>query len=94
MTRIPNKSPCINCTERWVTSTGRCHTTCERYISYTKELEGTKAQLRKERNFRQDVDGFMLNWGGRCKAYNNIQSKSGAAKFGRSAAHILEIYKV
>ena len=42
-------SPCHNCPDRFVTESGeRCHTTCERYISFVSEKDAVKAEKVKD----------------------------------------------
>ena len=33
----PNTSPCLGCKDRWVTENDRCHSSCDKYISWKKE---------------------------------------------------------
>lgn len=41
---------CRGCKDRWVSDTGRCHTTCEKYLKAQEEWLELKDKQRKEKN--------------------------------------------
>ena len=42
-------SPCRDCKDRWINETGRCHSTCERYIEFKDKAKEINTQIKNER---------------------------------------------
>jgi hypothetical protein len=50
------KVPCFNCSSRSMT----CHTTCEKYLLYSKEREAVNANVYRQRMQRNAVDEYAI----------------------------------
>lgn len=44
------KSPCMKCEDRWINETGRCHSTCEKYIEFAKKSREINNRINDERH--------------------------------------------
>lgn len=61
ITEFGNKeaSPCLDCKDRWINENGRCHSTCEKYIEFTKRVKAITREINDERK-RSTVDPIRL----------------------------------
>ena len=50
------QGPCNNCKDRFPS----CHVTCEKYITFKKELDEWKTNINKERNLQLSLDSISL----------------------------------
>lgn len=49
------KSPCLDCKDRWINETGRCHSNCERYLDFKAKVVECN-RLAKEERARERKD--------------------------------------
>ena len=66
---------CHGCTERWVTTTSRCHATCKRYLDECAELEKKNHARQKTLQEERDADGVL--WTGRERVLRRASEKVG-----------------
>lgn len=52
--------PCKNCPDRWVNSTGTCHSSCERYIAWNAKWQAHRKKIRDHSNRDHDVSDFEV----------------------------------
>lgn len=57
--RNTDQSPCLNCPDRWVNETGRCHSTCEKYIAFAEQAK-TKTRLINDERKRTLLDPLRV----------------------------------
>lgn len=50
------QGPCNNCKDRFPS----CHVTCEKYITFKKELDEWKTNINKERNLQLSLDSISI----------------------------------
>lgn len=43
-------SPCLDCKDRWINETGRCHSSCEKYLTFKKEASDYNKRILEERD--------------------------------------------
>lgn len=69
---MPNiQSPCMNCTERWVTETSRCHNSCERYAGYRSKINAVSNKRQKEKEQDRIINEFMSEGWKRYRQYSS-----------------------